>query len=172
MRYLLAMLVALATTPQALATVVFAPTAAEFSITETISAGIGQYTVTNNSTDAYIWQFVITHSPSANSPITTQFGNQWTAADACIGECGGGTDAFRYSNVVGNGQHHVRSTARNCRAISSFPAVSLLANGKYLLRMPMERISPRSVAMSQMPAAARFSSATAIRNVINFRISS
>jgi hypothetical protein len=81
------------------AVTLFSPTADQFSITETVINGIGQYTVTNNSTDAYIWQFVITHSPDAHSPLTTQ--NQWVAEEACLGICNTIPNAFRYSSVAG-----------------------------------------------------------------------
>lgn len=78
---------------------VFSPTSDQFSIAETVINGVGQYTVANHSTDAYIWQFVITHSPEAHSPTTTQ--NQWEVAPACLGICGSTTNAFRYSNIAG-----------------------------------------------------------------------
>jgi hypothetical protein len=78
---------------------VFSPTSDQFSITETVINGVGQYTVANNSTDAYIWQFVITHSPEAHSPTSTQY--QWTGAEACLGNCASTPNAFRYSNIAG-----------------------------------------------------------------------
>ncbi len=77
----------------------FIPTADQFSITETVINGVGQYTVANNSTDAYIYSFAIKHSTGAHSPTTTV--NQWESAEACLGICPTINNSFRFGNIAG-----------------------------------------------------------------------